>query len=621
MHFPLGPSTRQGRRAARMAFLQQNKVAVTVTALLGIGTLAGIVYYMSQQQKTDDGSSSSSSDSSKKRKKNKKKKGSKSPGASSSSDAAVVHDDEPDTAIYPINPSTKLPEITPADVSTLSASKRDEWALALKEKGNEYFKAKQYEKAIIYYTNALTCKEDHIFYGNRSACYYALGNSEKTIEDATSALKLKPDYSKCLLRRAHVYEDLGRYEDAMFDLTALSIFAGLADKSSESVLERVLIKQANKVNEEKYSNLPKELPSSSSISSFLGAFVKEDIDLDLNKYEPDSGLYYLINALIEINKDTIEGYENADISLNQSIERFEKSSGKANETENDKKLIAIAYEYKGIFDFLKTLDSAKSYIEKALSISPRPRMYVVLALIAADKGDYLSADAEFTKAIEMNPEDPNIYYHYGQVYYLIGDLTKAQINFEKAKSLNPSNVFAHIQLACITYRHNDIEKCFEMFNQAKALFPTAPEIPNYLGEIMFDKGDIEGATKQFDVAAKLQEVMPGNNIGVLPLINKSVIYQKSNKLNECIAVLEKAIKIDPKSEVAWTNLGQVYLLTQKFEDSMKCFEKACTLCRTSEDRIQTIALLESAKIQLKVKEDPALSKKMQEILLQYGQRR
>lgn len=605
-----------------MSFLQQNKVAVAVTAVLGIGTLAGIVYYMNQSSSSTS-STSGASESSKKKRKNKKKK-SKSAHAngsnastSASSEPIEVADEDPELSIYPINLDTKLPEVTDEIVSKLSKDEKEKWALALKEKGNEYFKAKNYEKAIIYYTDALKCKEDHIFYGNRSACYYALSNYEKTIEDATSALKLKPDYSKCLLRRAHAYEDLGQYEDAMFDLTSLSIFGGFADKSSESLLEKVLIKQANKINEEVYSNLPKELPSSSSIASFLGAFVKEDIDLDLSKYEDSKklGIYYLVKALIEINKDTDEGYENADNYLNQSIEDLEKNGYDA----KDKQLAAIAYEYMGIFSFLKTNDESSQYVEKALSIYPRPRMYVVLALIAADKGDYLSADAEFTKAIEMNPEDPNIYYHYGQVYYLIGDLKKAQINFEKAKSLNPKNVFSHIQLACITYRHSEISKCLEMFNKAKSLFPTSPEIPNYLGEIMFDRGDIEGATKQFDISAKLQEAMPGNNIGVLPLINKSVIYQKENQFDKCLEILEKAVQIDPKSEIAWSNLGQVYLVKQKVKQAMDCFERACKLCRSSEDRKQTIALYVSAKIQLRVKEDPELNKKMQEIMLQYGQ--
>lgn len=601
-----------------MSFLQKNKVAVTVTALLGVGTLAGIVYYM-KYSGSSKGASSGSLDSSKKKRKNKKRKGksaSSSSPSSSSSATVVVPDDDPEKSIYLVNPETKLPEVTAEVVSKLSSGDKEKWAIALKEKGNEYFKAKQYEKAIIYYTNALICKKDHIFYGNRSACYSALKKFDKTIEDTTAALELKPDYSKCLLRRALAYEELGRYEEAMFDLTALSIYGRLTDQSCESILERVLVKQSNKLNEEVYSHLPKELPSSSSIASFLWAFVKEDIDLDLSKYKKDSGIYFLISALIEINKDTDEGYEAADNLLNQSIQRFEKDGYDP----KDKKLVAIAYEYMGIFSFLKTNENASKYVEKALSICSRPRMYVVLALIAADKGDYLSADAEFTKAIEMNPEDPNIYYHYGQVYYLIGDLTKAQSNFEKAKSLNPKNVFAHIQLACITYRHNDVQKCFEMFNQAKSIFPTAPEIPNYLGEILFDRGDIAGATKQFDISAKLQEAMPGNNIGVLPLINKSVIYQKNNDFEKCIEVLEKAVKIDPKSEVAWTNLGQVYLLTQQVEKSMDCFEHACRLCRTSEDRRQSIALLESAKIQLKVKEDPVLSKKVSEIMAQYGQR-
>lgn len=590
------------------SFIQQNKVAVAVTAVLGVGTLAGIVYYLNKQSKESRSTSSSSN-----KKKNKKKKKS----TNGSAPASSVEQDT-DAALYPIDEKTKLPKVTDEIVATLPQSDKNKWALALKEKGNEYFKAKQYNEAIIYYTDALKCKKDHVFYGNRSACYYALNNPEKTVEDATMALEIKPDYSKCLLRRAHVYEDIGRYEDAMLDLTALSIYSGLADKSSESVLERVLIKQANKLNEENYSDLPKELPSSSSISSFLGAFVKEDIDLDESKYEADSGYLYLVKALKAIDLDTDEGYEAADSCLNQAIERFEKIDVNTLDDEH-KRLVAIAYEYMSIFAFMKTLQTAKDYVGKALSICPRPRSYVVLALIAADNGDYITSDLEFTKAIKMNPEDPNIYYHYGQVYYLMGDLIKAQSNFEKAKSLNPENVYAHIQLACIAYRQSDINQCFKMFNQAKALFPTCPEIPNYYGEILFDKGDAEGAAKQFDVAIKLQQAVKGNNIGVLPLINKSVIYQKENNFMKCKEILEEAVKIDPKSEVAWTNLGQTNLLLQNHKAAMECFEKACILCRTAEDRKQTLALLESAKIQLRVKEDPVLNKKMHEIIAQYSQ--
>ncbi|TID29950.1 hypothetical protein CANINC_001461 [Pichia inconspicua] len=589
------------------SFFQQNKVAVAVTAVLGVGTLAGIVYYLNKQSSESTPTTSSSVKKNKKKKKNSK---------SGSSDFKVKQDT--DAAIYPIDETTKLPKITDEIVASLSEEQKEAWALALKEKGNEYFKAKQYETAIVYYSAALKCKKDHIFYGNRSACYYALNDTEKTIEDATKALEIKPDYSKCLLRRAHVYEDIGRYEDAMLDLTSLSIFSGLADKSSDSVLERVLVKQANKMNEENYSDLPKELPSSSSINSFLGAFVKEDIDLDESKYEADSGYLFLIKALNAINLDTDEGYESADTYLNQAVERFEKLDINSL-TPEQKNLVAIAYEYLGIFAFMKTLKNAKDYVEKAISISPRPRMYVVLALIAADNGDYITADLEFTKAIKMNPEDPNIYYHYAQVYYLMGDLTKAQSNFEKAKTLNPDNVYSYIQLACITYRQNDINQCLKKFNQAKALFPTCPEIPNYYGEILFDKGDIEGASKQFDVAIKLQKALPGNNIGVLPLINKSVVFQKENDFAKCQTILEEAVKIDPKSEVAWTNLGQTYLMMQNYPSAMECFEKASYLCRTAEDRKQTLALYESAKIQEKIRQDPVLSKKMHEIIAQYSQ--
>lgn len=580
-------------------FVTEHKIALAVTAVVGVGSIAALVYHL-RQQSLQGGDSNhkankhSSKSKRRKSRKNKKKSLSKPP--------------------YPVAKNGD-PLVTEESVKKLSKDESIKWGGALKERGNDLFKKGEYQSAIDYYTKALICKEDAVYYSNRSACYSALGDNKNTIADTTKALEINPSYRKCLLRRARAYENSEKYPEAMFDLTALAIYGGMNDSSNETMLERVLKKHSAKINKEKYSNLPKVLPSTSSLCSFFNAFAPENIDMDESHYQDATPKKYLVQALNKLKLETTDGYKEADVLINQAVASLDKST-----EGTDDKTAAMIYEYAGSFDFLKTKsEDAMKLLQKSLDLYPRPKTYVLIALIKADKGDYVGADTNFGKAIKLNPEDPDIYYHYGQIFYLVGDLTKAKTNFEKAKKLNPNNVYSFIQLACLAYRQGNTAQCDALFKEAKEKFPTSPEVPNYYGEILFDKQDFDGALKQFQISAKLQAAQNTFKIGALPLINESAIYQRNGDMTKCVEILQKACEVDPKSEVARMNLGQVYLAQQKVPEAIKLFEDACVLSRSPDDRSQAISLMEASKMQLKIKKDPVLSKKVQELIGQIPQ--
>ena len=61
-------------------------------------------------------------------------------------------------------------------------------ALAFKAEGNQFFKNKQYEKAIEQYTKAIEADDrDVTFFSNRSACYAALEKWEEAAADGKKA--------------------------------------------------------------------------------------------------------------------------------------------------------------------------------------------------------------------------------------------------------------------------------------------------------------------------------------------------------------------------------------------------------------------------------------------------
>ncbi|RCK65392.1 Mitochondrial import receptor subunit TOM70 [Candida viswanathii] len=545
-------------------FFIKNKTAIIVTALTAFSAAGAYYYYTQQQQtsstgKSDKPSGQDSTSTKKKSKKSKKSKATPEPSASAQDEKSASN-----------------------VISKLSDAEKEEWAMQLKEDGNNEFKNKEYKRAIEFYSAALDLKHDPIYYSNRSACYAALEDHDNVIKDTTEAIKMKPDYTKCILRRATSYEVLEQYEDAMFDLTALTIYGGFSNKSIEQVLERVLRKHSIKIVEQKPKTLA--LPSAATIGSFFGAFVEET--------EPEG-----------IN----ESSEGADTLINQAVSSLEDSDP----------VKAVALEYLAAFQFLKNdPSSAFASIEKAIALKPRARSYVFRALINADKSSYDAALKDFKTAEDLDPECPDIFYHLGQLYYLTGDLTNAETNFNKAKDLHPDNVYAYIQLACITYKNGQIDSANEKFTEAKLKFPTSPEVPNYYGEILADKGDIQGACKQFEIASRLQEKLDRFSVGALPLINEATVISRESleKIGEAEELLTKACAIDPKSELARISLAQIKLQKDEVDDAVLLFEESSDLARSIEEKIQATSFAEATKMQKRIKNDPVLNNKIAELM-------
>jgi len=96
-------------------------------------------------------------------------------------------------------------------------------SLEMKNDGNSSFQAQSYDEAIKLYTNAIaTCplqfKNDHaIFHSNRGSALSKLNKNEDAIKDLSTALELKPDYLKALLKRAELHEKSDKLKEALDD--------------------------------------------------------------------------------------------------------------------------------------------------------------------------------------------------------------------------------------------------------------------------------------------------------------------------------------------------------------------------------------------------------------------
>jgi len=99
-----------------------------------------------------------------------------------------------------------------------------------KERGDEQYKAANFEGAIDHYTKCIDALREQgqaetplalKAYSNRAACFKQISNFDGTISDCTAVLEVEPENVKALIRRAQAFEGVERYRFALQDVKSV----------------------------------------------------------------------------------------------------------------------------------------------------------------------------------------------------------------------------------------------------------------------------------------------------------------------------------------------------------------------------------------------------------------
>ncbi|XP_043250402.1 tetratricopeptide repeat protein 1 [Colletes gigas] len=132
-------------------------------------------------------------------------------------------------------------------------------AAKLKNEGNDLFKSGEYTKAISVYTQGIqTCplsysKERSVLYANRAAAKSKCLEKESAILDCTKAIELDPSYLKVLVRRAQLYEETDKLDEALADFKKILTYDSSHAEANSAV------RRLPSLIEEKNAKLAKEM--------------------------------------------------------------------------------------------------------------------------------------------------------------------------------------------------------------------------------------------------------------------------------------------------------------------------------------------------------------------------
>lgn len=93
-----------------------------------------------------------------------------------------------------------------------------------KEKGNEFFRSKEFEAAIRCYSKSIALDDSSaILYSNRAMALIRISDFSRALEDCNRALVLDPTYTKALARRGTIHKHCRRSLEAMNDFATCMI--------------------------------------------------------------------------------------------------------------------------------------------------------------------------------------------------------------------------------------------------------------------------------------------------------------------------------------------------------------------------------------------------------------
>lgn len=190
-----------------------------------------------------------------------------------------------------------------------------------------------------------------------------------------------------------------------------------------------------------------------------------------------------------------------------------------------------------------------------------------------EQGDYDSAIEIYQKLISILPTMPEFHSNLANIYYLKGEVNEAISHYQAAITLNPNKQWTSIISQTLGYVHQqagkDLDAAISAYQSAYLLTPEDIDIYVNLGSAFYDKEDYNNALTVYRAALELAP----NNAKIH--CNLGFLHWGKGDTDEAIKEYELAIEYDKTYDIAYNNLGVIYLDDLgRVQNAIEVFTKA-----------------------------------------------
>jgi Flp pilus assembly protein TadD len=119
------------------------------------------------------------------------------------------------------------------------------------------------------------------------------------------------------------------------------------------------------------------------------------------------------------------------------------------------------------------------------------------------KGRLDDAMDQFTKAIEIKPDEASVLDNLGSALLQKGNLDEAIVLYQKALELKPAQASIHYNLANALLARGEVDHAVTEYESTLAINPNHTDAQNNLGAVLFQQGKLEQAIDHYQKALEV----------------------------------------------------------------------------------------------------------------------
>lgn len=501
-----------------------------------------------------------------------------------------------------------------------------------KTKGNAAFSNCDYDKAIQYFTCAISQDpSNHLLYSNRSAAYCSAKNYLKALEDADQCISIDSSWSKGYSRKGAALFGLERFDEAkrvyekgiQLDPNNSQLKKGLSDVISELESFKKPSFQSGSDFMDKLKNpfgsseAMARLQSNPTTRSFLSQpdFVQKINDIKTN---PSNAMSHMKDSrilqamMIALGVDVKEPFQNSQDNQDIKTSKPEPEPETKQEQEQESSRIASDKEKElGNQAYSKRdFDVAISHYDQALSLDPTNISILNnKAAVAFELGDMDTCIQLCQEAVDKGREIHADFKLIAKALGRIGSAYSKKGNEQEAIKYYQKSLAEH-RSPDILNKLRDIEKELELRKKKEYHDPAIAEKERNLGNDLFKKGEFVEALKHYDEAIKRDEVDPRG------YSNRAACYTKLASFPEAIRDCDKSIECDPNFVKAYIRKANVLMGIKEYQKAIDVLTEAMKhnpdKLKGEIDELMMKAYMESSKATESMTPEETLKKAMQD---------
>jgi TolB-like protein/Tfp pilus assembly protein PilF len=233
-------------------------------------------------------------------------------------------------------------------------------------------------------------------------------------------------------------------------------------------------------------------------------------------------------------------------------------------------LAAVYWELgdNGLLEYSKAYSQAELAARKAIELdSNLAEGHAVLAESLIDfDWDWTAAEAEFRRALELNPSSSTAHFTYAHYLARVGRAQEAISEAETGLKLDPISLDAYHYIAYIYYACRRYDRGLESIRKAAELYRTSPQNPLHwdLAVIYVEKGNFQKAIDQFRVIGDFPH----------PLGHMGNAYARAGQIENANQVIAKLRVHAAKDGVGTYEIALVYAGLGRKDEAFAWLEKS-----------------------------------------------